>query len=71
MKIWVRDEEVDIEVDWFSEFPRGEDGACALCHGDPCGEYSGTDSNIYKIMHEEDGSWSGEDNCPVCEGRPT
>lgn len=71
MKIQIRpDEEIEVEVDWFDEYPRGEGGTCVLCKADPCGEYSDKSTPIWKIMHNDDGTWSGQPNCPVCEGRP-
>ncbi len=62
-----RDEEVELEVTNFYEYPRGTDGTCALCQGDPCNEHSPPDSNIAKFYANN--TWA--DTCPVCDGRPT
>lgn len=56
-----------IEVTDFYEFPRGSDGLCALCHGDPCAETSAPDSLIAQLYRAEPGT----STCPVCDGRPS
>lgn len=67
MRILIGDRPVDLEVDRFSDFARGPDGTCALCHGDPCNESSPAESLIALW-------WAANphaDTCPVCDGRPT
>lgn len=61
-------EEVELHyrIYYVSEFPRGKDGCCAFCGGDPCGERD-PESNIGKYMRLT--TWA--ETCPVCEGRPT
>jgi hypothetical protein len=57
------------------DMPRGVDGTCAYCLGDPCAEDSPPDSSIarnYATM--KNASWTGGDQwftCPACQGRPT
>ncbi len=68
MKISIGDKLVDIEVELFSDFPRGSDGLCALCHGDPCNDRSAPDSLIAQWWAENK-SWAS--TCPVCDGRPS
>lgn len=67
MKIQIGDETHTLEVTHFSEYPRGTDGRCALCKGDPCAEYSAEDSLIALLYVLEPYT----STCPVCEGRPT
>lgn len=68
MKFYIGNEEVDLKVDFFAEYPRGNDGLCALCHGDPCNEYSPPDSLIARWWKENESCAS---TCPVCGGRPS
>lgn len=48
-------------------FPRGADGTCAFCDGDPCAEYSGPDTRIGAYFARN----SYASTCPCCDGRPT
>lgn len=48
-------------------FPRGANGTCAFCAGDPCAETSPEDAPISKYMRG--GNW--RETCPFCQGRPT
>lgn len=65
MKFYIGKEQVELEVEHFSEFPRGKDGLCALCKGDPCNEFSPPDSLIARWWKENPhGS-----TYPVCNGR--
>lgn len=57
-----------LTVIYIAEFPRGVDGTCAYCHGDPCAERSPATSLIAKFF-EHNASWA--DTCPCCGGRPT
>lgn len=64
-----------IEVACIAEYPRGADGLCAYCHGDPCAERpesAGTQIGdfYWRARHAE---WrvSSYLSCPCCEGRPT
>lgn len=59
--------EVEIEVAFVSEFPRGVDGTCAFCHGDPCAE-AGGDTDIARYAARNKTSF---ETCPCCGGRPT
>lgn len=57
------------EVVRVSEYPRGPDGTCAFCEGDPCLEYPERYGDTGMKRYDRDGnSW---DTCPCCEGRPT
>ena len=58
---------VELEVDHIAQFPRGQDGTCAFCHGDPCAENSPPDSQIAQFFRRN--RWA--ETCPCCEGRPT
>lgn len=60
-------------------FPRDADGRCAFCHGDPCAEASGPDTEIARYFAR---GWLREQSygmrryalastCPLCDGRPT
>ncbi|HEY0820998.1 MAG TPA: hypothetical protein VGD46_19585 [Rhizobacter sp.] len=67
MRILIGDETVELEVEDYYEYPRGPDGLCALCKGDPCNEESEPDSLIARW-------WAANPHastCPVCDGRPT
>jgi hypothetical protein len=59
--------EVMLTVIYIAEYPRGVDGTCAFCHGDPCAERSGPDTLIGKYFAEY--SWA--ETCPCCAGKPT
>jgi len=56
-----------LTVIYIAEFPRGIDGTCAYCHGDPCAEDSVPESLITKFFKRN--SWA--ETCPCCNGRPT
>jgi hypothetical protein len=60
-------ERVMLEVSYLADYPRGTDGTCAFCHGDPCGERSAPDTDIMKYWAEN--TWA--ETCPMCDGRPT
>lgn len=64
-KVYIAGDTHTIKAASYSEFPRDEEGTCALCHGDPCAENGDTDTLIYRHM------FNGGSTCPVCEGRPT
>lgn len=66
---WIGDgtDGVLLTVIYIAEYPRGVDGTCAYCHGDPCAERSGPDSLIGAYFARN--SWAS--TCPCCEGRPT
>lgn len=57
-----------IEVDHWAEFPRGKDGLCAFCHGDPVAEeeIKRSPTPIQELMMEH---WRSYEACPVCDGR--
>jgi hypothetical protein len=50
-----------------TDFPRGVDGTCAYCHGDPCNEDDNPDSLIAKYLDRN--PW--DIACPCCHGQPT
>ena len=56
-----------LDVSHIAEYPRGADGMCAYCQGDPCAETSPPESLIAKYFARFD--WVGA--CPCCDGRPT
>jgi hypothetical protein len=69
---------VTLDVAYISEFPRGADGACAFCHGDPCAEYSPSDSPIARFFSRNRARAINmgmiemmPETCPCCDGRPT
>jgi hypothetical protein len=53
-----------------AEYPRDADNLCAFCHGDPCAEHSGPESEIVKHMNRCP-SYAPFETCPLCLGRPT
>lgn len=59
--------EVELEVDHISDFPRGADGTCAFCQGDPCAEQ---EPPGYRIASYYERNPRAE-TCPMCDGRPT
>lgn len=68
-----------IEVSSIAEFPRGKNGRCAYCYGDPCAEYPVTpdtqqihDFYLRNKLKRESGKsrWFPE-SCPCCGGRAT
>ena len=59
--------ETMLSVIYIAEFPRGVDGTCAYCHGDPCAETSGPESLIAKYF----ANFSWAETCPCCDGRPS
>jgi hypothetical protein len=68
---------LDLEVAYFAEFPRGPDGTCAFCRGDPCAENppAHTMSKLgdppgYRIASYYERNPDAV-TCPMCEGRPT
>lgn len=58
--------ETTLDVHHIAEYPRGADGTCALCHGDPCDEKKEPGSMIGKFYQENPEAGT----CPVCHGRP-
>lgn len=56
-----------LDVIYIAEYPRGEDGTCAYCHGDPCAETSGPETLIGAYFARN--KWAA--TCPNCDGRPT
>jgi hypothetical protein len=56
-----------VGVRWIGEYPRGSDGCCAFCHGDPCAERSGPETHIGKFYAENPKA----ETCPMCDGRAT
>jgi hypothetical protein len=78
-------ERMFIYVADIAEYPRDADNFCAFCHGDPCAEHSGPESNIvqcyerWKATIREYGETSLISQgmrregftCPLCKGRPT
>lgn len=56
-----------LTVIYIAEYPRGVNGTCAYCHGDPCAERSRATSLIAKYYARN--SWA--QTCPCCDGRPT
>lgn len=55
-----------LKVASVSIFPRGDDGTCVFCKGDPCAENAG--NTIISRYYERNPSAV---TCPVCDGRPT
>jgi hypothetical protein len=54
-------------VSYISDFPRGHDGTCAFCNGDPLAEGDGKSGNIGMYLEfNEDAEF-----CPICQGRPS
>ncbi len=67
--------DIELNVMRFSEYPRGEDGLCVLCKGDPCNEDPPVEGEpetliamYYRIGKENGYTW---ETCPVCDGRPS
>ena len=56
-----------VEVAWISDFPKDKDGLCAFCHGDPCAESTGPESEIARFYQRN----KRADTCPMCLGRPS
>ena len=65
--------QVMLTVICIAEFPRGVDGTCAFCHGDPCAETSPESSYIWRYMNLPmyPESPYRPQTCPLCDGRPT
>lgn len=57
-----------LTVIYIAEFPRGVDGTCAYCHGDPGAERS-PETSLIAQFYARNGSWA--ETCPCCDGRPT
>lgn len=53
-----------------SEYPRDAANLCAFCHGDPCAERSGPETEIAKYRDRRP-SYAPFETCPLCQGRPT
>lgn len=67
MKFRISDsKQVELDVVHFWEYPRGEDGLCVLCHGDPCAD-GGDDTLIAEWWRNNPHA----STCPICEGRPS
>lgn len=61
--------EHQLEVQYIaSDGAKGPDGRCAFCHGDPCAEFSTSDTLIAQYF-ERNRSWAT--TCPMCDGRPS
>jgi hypothetical protein len=52
-------------------FPRGADGTCAFCAGDPLGERSGNETLIGAFFLRVAQRHGEGDTCPCCSGKPT
>ena len=61
-------EEVQLEVAYLADYPRGADGHCAFCHGDPCAERAGSETTLIGRFYIEN-QWA--ETCPMCNGRPS
>jgi len=59
--------EVQLPVAYIADFPRGENGACAFCGGDPCAERTDAVLRIRDYYQRNPGATT----CPMCDGRPT
>lgn len=57
-----------VDVAYISDFPRGADGHCAFCHGDPCAERCTADEPIAKLRKKLGKFF---ETCPMCDGRPS
>lgn len=60
--------EYALDVAYISDFPRGVDGTCAFCKGDPCAERP---ESPYRIRHYFELNKTWAQVCPMCDGRPT
>lgn len=58
---------VELDVDYISDFPRGPDGTCAYCLGDPCAEQRPTHPRIASYYARNPNAAT----CPMCDGRAT
>jgi hypothetical protein len=67
MKMRIGRDTLEIEVSYFAEYPRSEDGTCALCLGDPCNDTPIEGSPISKFYKANPSACT----CPVCNGRPS
>ncbi len=67
--------EVELEAVSFFEYPRGEDGFCVLCKGDPCNKATPVEGDPETLiaMFYRTGKENGYSaaTCPVCDGRPS
>lgn len=73
---WIGDgsERKFIYVASISEYPRDADHLCAFCHGDPCAERSGPETEIAQYVQRAlETPWRNSDGitCPLCLGRPS
>ena len=65
--------EIELNVERFYEYPRGEDGFCVLCKGDPCNEdppVEGEPETLIAMFYrtgEEEGEYA--QTCPICDGK--
>jgi hypothetical protein len=57
---------VRVEVEYISDYPRGADGICAFCHGDPLAGESSPTSDIARFYERSPRA----ETCPMCLGRP-
>lgn len=67
LSVWDHDyEDVDVvfEIHSWYDFPRGADGFCALCKGDPCAELG---DGLIALVREA--TKRNFETCPVCKGR--
>lgn len=57
---------VEIDVSRIADYPRGANGTCAFCAGDPCAE-DGGDTLIAAYFQRNPRAAT----CPMCGGQPT
>lgn len=72
MKFEFEELSFDVPVDHFSQFPRRENGTCALCNDDPCAERDNAKEKRTFIHELADHPkfWNYYQSCPFCDGRP-
>lgn len=56
-----------LPVLYVAQYPRGPNGCCAFCNGDPCNEEGTTDTPIARFY----AAAPHADTCPICDGRPS
>jgi len=59
--------EVMVEVAFLSDYPRGTNGRCAFCNGDPCAETSLAGTLIHDFYERNPKA----ETCPMCDGKPS
>jgi hypothetical protein len=60
-----------LPVIYWAQFPRGIDGTCAFCNGDPCAEGDKPESEIAKYFERAKAAGRRPESCPICDGRAT